>query len=440
MIAMGKIFPEMGEAMQQVTRKELDTGVGLTCVTTGRFKRAVMRVALLLPLGGADAARRACMPQVLRRGTETLPDLQAIGRALDEKYGARIESMVRKEGETLCIGFLADCIEERFAPGAAGLAQDVIAMLMEMLYRPRLQDGVFRTDYVESERTQLLDRIAAQKNDPMTYAPRRQIELMCSGEAYAFSALGTAEQAAQITENRLFPAWKRALDEARIELFYCGSAAPDTVAGWFAHALPTAHAAARYQPHIEVRAVPDGPVREVIEQEPVTQGKLAIGFRMGGNCLTAGDPAACWLFQTAFGGSTSSRLFVNVREKQSLCYYASAQFIASKGIMQVNSGIENDKFEVTRDEILHQLALCQADDLTDDEIESARRTLTTNWRAMLDDPILLERYWLGQAVAGTLISPEQRVEQLAGVTRARVLQAAQAAAPDLVYFMKGAAQ
>lgn len=103
----------------------------------------------------------------------------------------------------------------------------------------------------------------------------------------------------------------------------------------------------------------------------MTQGKLSLGFRTGGSCLTGGDPAAYWMFQTIYGGSTSSKLFVNVREKHSLCYYASAQFIASKGIMQVNSGIENRDFATARDEILRQLDACRQGDITEPELESS---------------------------------------------------------------------
>lgn len=160
-----------------------------------------------------------------------------------------------------------------------------------------------------------------------------------------------------------------------------------------------------------------GDVREVVEDAEVTQGKLSLGFRTGGASLTGGEPAAYWMFQTIYGGSTSAKLFLNVREKKSLCYYASAQFVASKGLMIVNSGIENRNFEVARDEILHQLDLCRKGEITDAELESARKTLVNGWRTMLDDPLTLERYWMGQAAAGTLVSPEERIEQVTDITR-----------------------
>ena len=213
--------------MQQVTRKTLGAGINLTCVTTPKFKRAVLRAMLVLPLGGEDAALRACLPQVLRRGTARLNDMQAFGTALDELYGARIEAAVRKEGENLCIGFLSDCIDEAYAPGADGLTAGVIGLLCDLLYNPYLQDGLFCVAYVEGERGNLIDRIAALKNDPRSWAPRRLSEIMCENEDYGKSALGTIEQAERITPETLYAAYRRALSEAQVELFYCGTMMPD---------------------------------------------------------------------------------------------------------------------------------------------------------------------------------------------------------------------
>lgn len=427
--------------MQQVTRKTLGAGINLTCVTTPKFKRAVLRTMLVLPLGGEDAALRACLPQVLRRGTARLNDMQAFGTALDELYGARIEAAVRKEGENLCIGFLSDCIDEAYAPGADGLTAGVIGLLCDLLYNPYLQDGLFCAAYVEGERGNLIDRIAALKNDPRSWAPRRLNEIMCENEDYGKSALGTIEQAERITPETLYAAYRRALSEAQVELFYCGTMMPDEVEVHFmATPLAQPREGTLYQPHTVVQAWPAGDVREVVEDAEVTQGKLSLGFRTGGASLTGGEPAAYWMFQTIYGGSTSAKLFLNVREKKSLCYYASAQFVASKGLMIVGSGIENRNFEVARDEILHQLDLCRKGEITDAELESARKTLVNGWRTMLDDPLTLERYWMGQAAAGTLVSPEERIGQVTDITREQVIAAAQSTALDTVFFMKGAAK
>lgn len=427
--------------MQQVTRKQLGAGVNLTCITTPKFKRAVLRAILLLPLGREDAACRACLPQVLRRGSAGKPSLRIIGETLDMLYGARIEAVVRKEGETLGIGFLADCIDEAYAPEAGGLTESVIRLLAELLCDPCLQNGVFRAADTAGERSNLLDRIAAQKNDPRAWAPRRLIELMCADEIYGLPALGTEEQARQITESALTDAYRRAMKSAHIELFYCGTRPAEDIAAMFADTplgLPRENALPL--PPTAVLSCPRGEARTFIEEEPVSQGKLSLGFRTGGASLSGGDQTAYRMFQTVFGGSTSSRLFLNVRERKSLCYYASAQFLAAKGILQVNSGIENRDFETARDEILRQLSLCRQGDFTEQELDGARKTLANAFRAMLDDPLALERYWLTQAAAGTFVSPEERIALLDGVTRERVTAAAQQTSLDTIFFMKGAAK
>jgi len=427
--------------MQQITRKKINGRVNLTCVSTPKFKRTVLRLTLLLPLGGENAALCAALPHVLRRGTAQLPDLRAIGAALDELYGARIEALVRKQGETIALGFIADCIDELYASGADGLTAKVIRFLTELLYRPALSgDGIFRAEDTEGEKINLLARIAARENDPRLYAIYRLTELMCEKERYGASALGTAEQAEQITPDELYRAYCYILKEARIELFYCGPMQPDTVETLFADTPLSAATGTVSLPQTEIISYPTAPPREIIEDKKVVQGKLALGFRTGGASLWSGDPAAYWVFQTLYGNSTSSKLFLNVREKKSLCYYANAQFVPLKGLLLVSSGIENKNFKAARDEIMNQLELCRQGEISETELETARGTLQTNWRVMLDDPLALENYWLGQAVVGALVTPEERIEQLAAVTREQVAQAAQNTVLDTVYFMKGGLQ
>lgn len=189
-----------------------------------------------------------------------------------------------------------------------------------------------------------------------------------------------------------------------------------------------------------MQARPAGDVREVVEDAEVTQGKLSLGFRTGGASLTGGEPAAYWMFQTIYGGSTSAKLFLNVREKKSLCYYASAQFVASKGLMIVNSGIENGNFEVARDEILHQLDLCRKGEITDAELESARKTLVNGWRTMLDDRLHSSATGWDRRLQARSYRPRSASSRWPTSRASQVIAAAQSTALDTVFFMKGAAK
>ncbi len=422
--------------MNTATRIKLSHNAGLTCVTTSKFKRSVIRLALVTPLGSSDAAEASALFSVLRRGTARLPDMRAIGMELDRLYGARIEPITRKVGENLVTGFIADCIDERYAE--AGLTEKLVALLSELFLNPVLSNGVFDMHYVAGEREALIDRIAAEKNDPRSYAVKRLIKHMCANEPYGKNYYGSEAQVKNVTPESIYAAYKRALSNAKLDIFYCGAAGPGEIEALFRNSPLNDYPLNNpYKPETKVLPEPEAAPKEITEEEAVTQGKLSLGFRTGGASIRSEDQIAYWVFQTVYGGSTSSKLFMEVREKKSLCYYASAQFVSMKGLLLVSSGIENKNFEIAKNEILKQLSACQNGGITDEELESARGTLKTGWLSAMDDPISIERYWQSQMLAGTFIPMEQRIRKLADVTKEQVVECAKKTKLDTVYFMKG---
>ena len=198
-------------------------------------------------------------------------------------------------------------------------------------------------------------------------------------------------------------------------------------------------------PVSQTRVVPDCEVRlhagaepQVVEEAmDVTQGKLALGFRTGGQTCWEEDYPALAMCSAVFGGTTLSKLFLNVREKLSLCYYASSTLEKMKGLMLVSSGIEFDKYETARDEILAQLEAVRRGEIEDWELEGARRTLISGHLSTLDDQGRQEEFWLGQAVAGLDTEIPELAAQFETVTREQVAQAAQRLELDTIYFLKG---
>lgn len=417
---------------QAPVRLSLADGVGLTCVPTGTFRTAVFSAAFVLPLQ-ADNAPFAVLPYLLYRGTQSCPSLSALNERLDSLYGARIEPFVRKVGESLSIGFVAAGVDGDAVPEDP--MPELVRLLCGLLCRPCLENGRFRTAETESEKRNLCDRIRALKNNPRAYAVRRAQEIMCDGEPFGACEYGTLAGAQALTPDLIWAAYQEVLRHARVELFYCGAAQPDTVASAFKAHLDLPDGGARYETELDVCRVSCKP-RTVVEDFPAAQGKLTLGLRTG---LTGADEAypALMLYAAVLGGYTGSRLFVNVREKLSLCYYASAAVDKVKGLLMITSGIENDKYDEALGEILRQMEDLHTGGLTEEELDRARRTLTSQLRALGDSPLSLESYWHRQAAAGLTLAPEQLIAQLEQVQRGQVMAVGRQIALDLIYFMKG---
>ncbi len=421
----------------EVLRRELSPGVWLRTVHTNKFKSAYLSLTLMVPLRRETAAANALIPWVLRRGTERYPDLERLSAALDQLYGGAIEPAVRKKGETQCVGFAASFLDGAYAPEGEPILEGAAALLGELLLRPCTQDGVFRRDYVEGERAHLIDRIRAQINDKRRYALARLTQLMCAEEAFGVDKLGDEESAAAITPEGLWARYQDLLARSEIELYYCGSAAPEQVEAAFRAALAgLPRNGERLEPACTVRLhAPEPAYRE--ERLDVTQGKLALGFRTGGVTCWEEDYPALVLCNAVFGATPLSKLFLNVREKLSLCYYASSALEKMKGLLLVSSGIEFDKYQQARDEILAQLEAIRRGDIQDQELEGARRALIGGHLSTLDDQSRLEEFWLGQTAAGLDAGIEELTEQLKQVTKDQVSAAAQKLELDTVYFLRG---
>lgn len=424
--------------MSQIDRRELFPGVWLRTVHTNKFKSACLSVTMLAPLHPDTAAANALVPYVLRRGTAIHPDMESLSAALDNLYGGAVEPVVRKKGETQCVGFVASFLDDAYTLKGEKLLESAAGLLGELLLKPYTQNGVFSPDYTQGEKANLIDRIRGQINDKRSYSVYRLTQLMCSEEAFGVDKLGDEARVAAITPASLWQRYQELLGGAAIELYYCGSASPDRAAEALRSALEGLPVGGeRSVPDCDVR-LGAGPQPNVVEEAmDVTQGKLAMGFRTGGVTCWEEDFPAMVMCNAIFGGTTLSKLFMNVREKLSLCYYASSMLEKMKGLILVSSGIEFENYQTAREEILAQLEALRRGEIEDWELEGARRTLVSGHLAALDDQARQEEFWLGQSVAGLDSSAEELAAQFETVTREQVAQAAARLELDTIYFLKG---
>lgn len=413
-------------------RKELAEGVFLTYVPSAKFKTGVLGAQLITPLEESTVAAGALLPAVLRRGTTAHRDMRSIAAELDRLYGASIAYTVRKKGENQCLGFVGSFLDERYVPGGERLLEPMADLLGELLLDPLTRNGRFLSDYVESEKENLIDAIESILNDKRDYADARLLQEMCRGERYGIDRLGTVTGVERLTNQTLYRYYSELLATARIELFYCGSADCARVEGALDRALAALPRERVAEPAVAERVGAPETVREITETMDVTQAKLAMGYRAASE-----DTPALLLANLIFGGYSNSKLFLNVREKLSLCYYASSGYHRSKGIITVSSGIEAQNYEVARREIAAQLEAVQNGDFEPWELEGARSCMLSSLRSREDSAGRLEEYYLGQAATGLWEDTDALIAQLEAVTPERVAEAARSIRLDTVYFLTG---
>ena len=422
----------------EVTRTELLPGVFLTHLRTDKFKTACLSVNLLTQLNRETAAMNALIPAVLRRGTTRWRDMEQLSRRMDELYGTAIEPVIRRIGEIHCLGFFASFPEPAYLPGGENLLGEVCSLTAELLLSPNTRGGLLLPQYVDSEKEKLADLIRSRVNDKRSYALQRCIEEMCCYEDFAVSRFGSLEECESIHYKKLTKHYRELVRSCPVEIFYCGRSANRAVCAALRDAfggMPRGEINWDIGTDLRMNAVEDH-VRYVEERMDVSQGKLVMGFRLG-ECMEEPNRAALHVFNAVFGSGATSKLFLNVREKLSLCYYASSAIVLRKGLMLVSSGVAFENFEKARDEIFAQLEAVKKGEISDEEMTWARRAVASDLRAAMDSQGDLEGFWLSQALDGLDYGPRELAELVGEVTKEDVMAVANSLECDLIYFLRG---
>lgn len=413
---------------------EVSPGVTLRCFLDRRFKQEGLSLQLVRPMCREEAAMNALLPAVLLRGCETAPDLRAITQRLDDLYGAAVGAQVRRVGDYQTTGLGSSFMREQYALEGDRVFDPMVDFLQELFLTPLTRDGVFLEEIVESEKRNLLSAIAAQRNDKRAYAAQQMVARMCKGDSFGIPRLGEKEDVEAITPQRLYAHYEKILRESPVNIFYVGAAEPEQVA----KGLAPMFAELERKP---ITLPPQTGFHDLggcdeTEKMDVAQGKLCMGFATPVTLRDEGF-VATQLFNTIFGGGMISKLFMKVREEQSLCYDIGSSYHGSKGIITVSAGIDNTMDKPVRQEILRQLEACQTGDFTAHELEAAKQALLSQLKSTHDSPGAIEGYYATAALSGLLLTPEDYIRAVEKTTAREVAAAAQLVKPHTVYFLRG---
>ena len=420
-----------------IETKEIAPGITLHCCRDSRFKTGCLSFQLVRPMCREEAAKNALLSAVLLRGTKKYPDLRSITQALDELYGASVSTLVRRVGDYQTVGFYCGFMDDRFALPGDRVLEPMLRFLEEILLDSPTENGGFRADFVESEKKNLASNIDSELNDKRVYAVGQLLKTMCRADTFGIPRLGEKEDVLAIDAADLYRHYRKILRESPIQVFYVGSAQPETVENLLApiwqrldRAPVTLPAQTGFHPC-------EG--QDAQESMDVSQGKLCIGYTTS---ITNRDPdfPAMQVMNTIFGAGMTSKLFMNVREKLSLCYSVGSSYYGTKGIILVSAGIDFDKEDLTRQEIEKQLNACRDGDITEEELLSAQQALLSSLRATHDSPGAIEGYYATAALSGMKLTPAEYMAAVEAVTVQQVAAAARKVVCHSSYFLKGGSQ
>lgn len=409
----------------------ISDNVDFVFIKDDRFKTVKMSIYMFMPLDKSTASANAILPHILVRSCEKFPDFSKLNEHLENLYGAMIDSDVEKIGESQALSISATFLDDRYSLDNQRISEQVTKLLCEMLFHPKLINKKFCSDDINQEKRQLFEAIDAEYNDKKIYAKQQCIRAMCANEAFGVHPLGKKEQIQNLTAEDITAAWQNVLRHAYVKIIMIGNIDPTLAINTFKKAFASVE---REQKNIKTKFITEatGNIQRVTDTDKLNQSKLVLGLRAG--MKNADDNLPSIRIMTALlGGTPHSKLFKNVREKLSLCYYCASQADRNKGIILIESGVKQENIKVAEKEILNQLNEIQKGHFTDEEITNTKLSLCNGFRTIADHLGALENFYILQTFSEKINTPEETVESLQKVTCEQIIETANKVTLDTVY-------
>lgn len=416
-------------------RIEISSGVALNIIPHNRFKTNTISVRFLCPMAEETVALNALLPYVLKRGCKRLPDMTSFSKELQMLYGSEMSSQLGKMGDTQFFGFVSHPLCDTYTEGV-NVTNDILSLMFELFTSPLLENGSLKADYVEGEKAMMIDRVNDAINNKISYALKRCFEEMGKDAPSSLPETGTVALIEKITPEALTNTLKAAIESYRIEIWCAGmfdeAALTKTCSDIFASVkrVPC--------PPLSLNTIKENSeLNDVTEDQPVLQGKLSLGFTTSVRPYTKDAPLYN-LFLEILANSPTAKLFSNVREKLSLCYYCYAIPDRLKGTMIITSGIETDNKEKAMTAIIKELEECKNGNISENELESAKKSFLSSAKSISDDCDALISWYFSQLFSSERIyDPEEYAKMGMSATPSDIARIANTFKLHTVYFLNG---
>ena len=358
-------------------------------------------------------------------------NISEITAKLNSLYGANINVDIVKQGDfqKLCIGVTS--IHNRYALEGEDISGEVLRILLDCVFSPNAQNGEFDSEPFEFRKKDLLDSIEAEINNKRGYAVRQAQKFTFKGENSENSSYGNKDKAKSVTSAQAYEAYQKLLSDAQIEIYFVGPEENQDIEEKISKAFSSIK-----RNSVKNKFVNFSPVKEEVfryeEKLDVNQCKMVMAFKSHNK-----DTYAMKLMNTIFGGTPFSKLFLNVREKLSLCYYCAAGYNQLKGTVFVDCGIEEENIIKTENEILNQLEEIKKGNFSEEDVNNSILSIINSLKGVGDTPLSYINWYYGCFINDEVISPAESIEKYKAVTREQIIAAAESLELDTVYVMKG---
>lgn len=419
--------------MKEIKTISLGNKLNLTLIPETKFKTNVVSIYIQRNLNRQETTKNALLPSIITSGCEKYKSVRQMSMELENLYGSSIMGGVSKRGERQVISFKMVSTDERYLDEK--IFGSAIEFFNEIINNPLIINNGFKKEYVDIEKANLRTRILSIINDKGSYAVEKAFENMCEDENYSISEYGYEEDLDEITPTELYDHYKCILKSSPIDIVIEGNFNQEEVTKIIYEKFKFEREniidipRAKYIKNIKE-------VKEIEERMDITQGKLVMGYRANIDYRAEKDYYALVVGSNILGGGPSSKMFLNIREKESLCYYIYSSVEKYKSILFIAAGIEFENYDKTIKLVKEQLENIKIGNISNEELENSKIALTNAMKSLGDNIGAMSDFYFAQNISGTYSTVEEIIKWIDDIRVKDIVNAFSNIQLDTIYFLR----
>ena len=419
-------------------KEEIKKGITIHKINTNKFKTNLFAVFIATPLKRESVTKNALITSILRRGSKNIPSQDIISKKLEEMYGATFDCGIEKTGDNQIIKFYLESINEEFLPEKEELTKKSLDILFDIIFNPLIQDEGFKKDYFETEKQNLKRIIESKIDNKRAYSFERCIEEMFKNEPYGLYKFGYVEDLDKITPKDLYEQYKKLISNSKIDIFISGEQKDNRIIDMVKENEKIKNLNERDAEYIrtseKTKKIDVKEPQTIEEHMQVGQGNLVMGLDINADMDDSKYIAS--VYNAILGGGANSKLFQNVREKQSLAYTAASTYRRQKNVIFIRCGIEIKNYEKALNTIKEQLKDIENGEFSDDDINNSKELISESIRSISAEQDTEISYYYGQELSDTFTTIEEYIEKINKVTKEQIEEIAKNININTVYFLR----
>lgn len=407
-------------------------------INNEKFKSIYFSVNFTMPVNKKQISENSLLSAILGKSCDKYKTQKEMQKYLYSLYGANFDVGIERFGDLYNIEFRCECINKEFLPGKEDVVNEVLEFLYNIIYKPDIKNNTFNKEIIEREKEFVLNKIREVKDDKLRYGVRKMEELMCKNEPFSIYVYGDEDDILKITEEDLYKRYTEVINNSAITVIVSGNLSGyDDIETRINNIFGNKLTSNLDYKELIYDKKEKHQKEEIIESQETTQSVLTYGLRI--NNINSNDFYKLSVYNALLGGTPSSKLFQNFREKESLAYTVRSRYYRFKDIIIIYAGIQKENYEKAKKVLENEINLIKEGKVTDEEFNASKQSIISNLKEWNDSKIALSKMFISNmfATKSNTLELEDMINNMNKVTKQDVIDIAKNIAIEKVFFLGG---